>query len=444
MRTLVKNVTCILENEILKTNILFDESKIITCDAAKSTNADEVIRGNGFHLIPGVIDDQVHFREPGLTHKEDIFSGSRACAQGGVTTYLEMPNTIPSTTTRTALLEKLKIASKKSIVNYGFFIGATNNNLEELKKATRTPGIKIFFGSSTGDLLVEDLDVLERIFTETKLPIAGHCEEESIIKKNLVKFEKEIRENKDPSIHKKIRDRNAAISCTQKITALAKKTNKKIHILHLSTKEEIEIVKNHQNLITAEACIPHLMFTEKDYPRLKTLIQTNPSIKKHSDRKALFEGLKDGTIQVIATDHAPHLLEEKNQKYPKSSSGIPSVENSLPLMLNEVNKGTLDLKTVVEKMSKNPAKVWNILKKGKIQDGYDSDLVLIDLNKEKTIKNNEQKTKTGWSPWDGEKIIGWPETVWVHGKKVFSKDKIDYSRKGKEVLFNKALKGFWG
>ncbi len=444
MRTLIKNAICVLENENLKTHILFDESKILTCDAATSTKADQTIEANGFHLIPGIIDDQVHFREPGLTHKEDLFSGSSSCAKGGVTTYLEMPNTIPSTTTNFALLEKLKIASKKSLVNYGFFMGATNDNLEELKKSERTPGIKIFFGSSTGDLLVEDMQILERIFTETSLPVTGHCEEESIINKNLKIFEKEIKENKDPAIHSKIRDRAAAIFCTKKITNLAKKTNKKIHILHLSTKEEIEIIKDHQGLITAEACIPHLMFTEKDYPRLKTLIQTNPSIKKGSDRKALFEALQDGSIQVIATDHAPHLLEEKNKPYPDSPSGIPSIENSLPLMLNEVNKGNFCLSAIVEKMSKNPAKVWNILNKGKIKKGYDSDLVLIDLNKEKKIKNSDQETKSGWSPWDGQKIMGWPETVWVHGRKVFSKDKIDYSMKGKEVSFNKDLKGFWG
>ena len=186
------------------------------------------------------------------------------------------------------------------------------------------------------------------------------------------------------------------------------------------------------------------MFTEEDYPRLKTLIQTNPSIKKRADKEALFKALKDNSIQVIATDHAPHLIEEKTKPYPKSSSGIPSIENSLALMLNEVNKGNFHLRTIVEKMSTNPARVWNMLKKGEIKKGYDSDLVLIDLNKEKTIRNSEQQTKSGWSPWDGEKITGWPETVWVHGRKVFSKDKINHSRKGKEVLFDKELKGFWG
>ena len=443
MRTLIKNAICILENETLKTNILFNQEEILTCDAAKTTIADETIEANGLHLIPGLIDDQVHFREPGMTHKEDIFYGSAGCAKGGITTFLEMPNTIPSTTSNQDLFQKINTASKKSLVNYGFFIGATNDNLKELQKATRTPGIKIFFGSSTGDLLVENMDTLKSIFSETTLPIAGHCEDETVIKNNFKKFKKELEATNDIMLHAKIRDRQAAISSTKKITELAKKTNKNMHILHLSTKEEVEIVKNHQNLITAEACIPHLMFTLDDYAELKTLIQGNPSIKTKEDQKALFNGLNQGSIQVIATDHAPHTLEEKMKKYPESPSGMPSVENSLALMLNQVNKNKISLEKVVQCMATNPAKLWNIPLKGKIESGYHPDLVLIDLHKEKTIKNKNQVTKCGWSPWDGQKIIGWPETVWVNGLKVFSEDKIDYSKRGKEVLFSEERTGFW-
>tara|TARA_Y100000814_G_scaffold81827_1_gene54094 strand:- start:694 stop:2028 length:1335 start_codon:yes stop_codon:yes gene_type:complete len=443
MRTLIKNAICILEDETLKTNILFDQQKILTCDAAKTTVADETIEANGLHLIPGLIDDQVHFREPGMTHKEDIFYGSAGCAKGGITTFLEMPNTIPSTTSNEALYAKINTASKNSLVNYGFFIGATNDNLKELQKATRTPGIKIFFGSSTGDLLVEDMDILESIFSETNLPIAGHCEDEAIIKNNFKKFKKEIEITSDVMLHSKIRDRKAAISSTEKITKLAKKTNKNMHVLHLSTKEEIEIIKNHQNLITAEACIPHLMFTLDDYDKLKTLVQGNPSVKTKEDQQALFDGLNQGVIQVIATDHAPHTLEEKMQRYPKSPSGMPSVENSLALMLNQVNKNKISLERVIKCMATNPAKLWNIPHKGKIKTDYHSDLVLVDLNKEKTIKNKDQITKCAWSPWDGQKITGWPEMVWVNGLRVFAEDKIDYSKRGKEVLFSEERKGFW-
>jgi len=443
MRTLIKNAICILQNETLKTNVLFDQEKILTCDAAKTTIADETIQANGLHLIPGLIDDQVHFREPGMTHKEDIFYGSSGCAKGGITTFLEMPNTIPSTTSNEALYQKINTASKNSLVNYGFFIGATNNNLKELQKATRTPGIKIFFGSSTGDLLVEDMDILESIFSKTNLPIAGHCEDETIIKNNFKKFKKEIETTSDVTLHSKVRDRKAAISSTKKITDLAKKTKKNMHILHLSTKEEIEIIKDHQNLITAEACIPHLMFTLDDYARLKTLVQGNPSIKTREDQQALFDGLNQGVIQVIATDHAPHTLEEKMQKYPKSPSGMPSVENSLALMLDQVNKNKISLEKVVECMAANPAKLWNIPHKGRIKTGYHSDLVLIDLHKEKTIKNKDQITKCAWSPWDGQKVTGWPEMVWVNGLRIFAEGKIDDSKRGKEVLFSEERKGFW-
>ena len=404
MRTLIRNATVVLPDAVERLNVLVKGHRIASVGAPDSARADDVIDANGLHLMPGLIDDQVHFREPGLTHKEDLHCATRACAKGGVTSFLEMPNTKPTTTTLQALDEKLAIAAQKCHVNYGFYIGATPNNLEVLQTATRTPGIKIFIGSSTGDLLVDEQPTLERIFAETTLPICAHCEDEATVQANAAR----LNGGNEVSDHSLIRDHKAALIATQRSVELAERHRHRFHVLHVSTAEEVEFLRGTSDLITAEACPHHLFFNVDDYARLGTLIQMNPSVKTSDDNEAVWRGLLDGTLEVVATDHAPHTLEEKRQPYPKSPSGLPAVENYLALLLNEVNRGRCTLSQIAAWTSAAPARIWNIQGKGKIREGYDADLVLVDLNRTQTILNENQLTKCGWTPWHGETLTGWP------------------------------------
>ncbi len=383
------------------------------------------INGEGKYLFPGVIDDQVHFREPGLTHKEDLATASRACAKGGVTTFLEMPNTVPPATTQARLDEKLSLAASKSLVNFGFYIGATAHNVDELKRAKRTPGIKIFIGSSTGDLLVDEQEALERIFAETTLPITAHCEDEKTVRANAARLlPSPLRGGAGGGVsvvalHTQIRDHAAALIATKRAIDLAFRHNHRFHVLHVSTGAETELLADHRGLITGEACLHHLLFNVDDYARLGTLVQMNPSLKTAADNEQLWQALADGRLQVVATDHAPHTLEEKDKPYPASPSGIPAVENSLALMLNEVHHGRCTLMHVVDWMCDAPARVWDIVGKGRIAVGYDADLVLVDLERSAEIRNENQITKCGWSPWHGVRLTGWPVRTWVMGQEVY-------------------------
>jgi dihydroorotase len=390
-----------------------------------------------------VIDDQVHFREPGLTHKEDLHTATRACAKGGVTTFLEMPNTIPATTTQVRLDEKLALAATNCLVNFGFYIGATPHNLAELKRATRTPGIKIFIGSSTGDLLVDDQAALEAIFAETTLPICAHCEDETTVRANAARYAGTT----NVADHSKIRDHAAAIIATRRTIDLARRHKRRFHVLHVSTGDEADLLAEHGELITAEACPHHLLFNADDYTRLGTLVQMNPSLKTADDNRRLWQALADGRIQVIATDHAPHTLEEKRKPYSPghggSPSGLPAVENSLALMLNEVNRGRCTIEQVVHWMCDAPARVWDLVGKGRIAVGYDADLVLIDLRKTATIRNAEQETKARWSPWDGTTLTGWPVRTWVLGQEVFRDGQINDTIRGRAAQFDHARGGYW-
>jgi dihydroorotase len=356
-----------------------------------------------------------------------------------VTTFLEMPNTVPNATTQARLAEKLQLASEKSLVNFGFYIGATPDNLEELKLATDTPGIKIFIGSSTGDLLVDSQEALERIFAETSLPITAHCEDETTVRANLVRFAG----SSDVATHSKIRDHAAAVIATRRAIDLAKRHNHRFHVLHISTAEETELLNDHGGLITAEACPHHLLLNIDDYPRLGTLAQMNPSLKTAADNAALWLALNSGVIQVIATDHAPHTLTEKANPYPRSPSGMPIVENSLALMLNEVNRGRISLERVVQAMCDAPARVWDIVGKGRIEVGYDADLVLVDLHREQEVRNEHQQTKCGWSAWHGVTLTGWPVRTWVRGHEVFCDGEFDTSRRGQAANFDHARGGYW-
>ncbi len=325
MRQLIKNAKVVLPDGIHAVSVVLEGTKIAEIDPAPQLRVDETIDAAGLHLLPGVIDDQVHFREPGLTHKEDLATASRACAKGGVTTFLEMPNTVPPATTQVRLEEKLALAASKSLVNYGFYIGATVDNLDDLKTAHRTPGIKIFIGSSTGDLLVDEQAALERIFAETTLPITAHCEDEKTVRANAAR----LAGTHDVADHSRIRDHEAAIIATRRAIDLAFRHRHRFHVLHVSTAAETELLRDHRNLITGEACLHHLLLNVDDYARLGTLVQMNPSLKTREDNAGLWQALADGRLQVVATDHAPHTLEEKQRPYPASPSGLPAVENSL-------------------------------------------------------------------------------------------------------------------
>ena len=443
-RLLIQGADVALPSGVHRVDVLVDGETILGIDPPAGTRADETIKAHGLHLLPGVVDDQVHFREPGLEHKEDLHTGSVACAKGGVTTFLEMPNTKPTTTTALRLHEKLQVAASKCVVNYGFYIGATGDNVEELRAAERTPGIKIFIGSSTGDLLVDEQEALERIFAETTLPITAHCEDEQTVRANRQRLGDEL----VLADHSRIRDHEAARISTARALDLADRHGHRFHVLHVSTAQEVDLLAKHlegphRDLITAEACLHHLFFTVDDYDRLGSRIQMNPSIKTKDDVTALWRGLDEGALQVIATDHAPHTLEEKARPYPASPSGLPAVENSLALMLDQVHKGRLTLEDVVRLMCDAPARTWDLVGKGRIAEGYDADLVLVDLNKTDTVNDDRQLTKCRWSPWHGEQLTGWPVRTWVMGREVFRDGQVDVSARGREARYDHARGGYW-
>lgn len=443
-RTLIRNAQVVLPSGIEAVSVLIEGDKIVDIDPARQISADEVVDADGLHLMPGVVDDQVHFREPGLTHKEDLACASKACAAGGVTTYLEMPNTKPSATTQTLLDQKLALAAEKSLVNYGFYIGATCDNVADLVAAKRTPGIKIFIGSSTGELLVDDQPALERIFAETTLPICAHCEDEATVRANAAR----LAGTANVADHSRIRDHLAAYVSTKRALDLACRHHHRFHVLHVSTGDEVDFIGQTiagagKRLITGEACLHHFLFSTDDYARLGTLVQMNPSLKSPADAARVWQGLLRGRLQVIATDHAPHTLEEKRQGYPKSPSGLPAVENSLALMLDRVNQGLCALEQVVDWMCDAPARVWDIVNKGRIAKGYDADLVLVDMRASKTIRNAEQHTKCGWSPWDGVTLQGWPVRTWVMGRTVYDRGKFDTTVRGAEAQYDHQRGGYW-
>lgn len=437
MRTLIRGATCVFPDGARRADLLVEDHRILAIDPPRNAAAQETVDAPGLHLLPGVIDDQVHFRDPGLEHKEDLHTGSRACAKGGVTTYLEMPNTRPATVSREALATKLESASRKSVVNYGFYIGAAfdpatgRTNLSELKTATRTPGIKIFIGSSTGDLLVDRQEALEEIFGETTLPICAHCEDEQTVRENTRRLDGGQR----PSDHSRIRDEQAAIIATRRAVDLSRRHRHPFHVLHVSTRAEAEFLRDRPAWVTAEACPHHLFFTIDDYERLGTLVQMNPSVKSAADAAALWDALRDGRIEVVATDHAPHTLEEKRQPYPKSPSGVPAVENSLALMLDASHRGLCTIEQVVSWMCAAPARIWQLEGKGRLAEGADADLVLVDLARTATIRNEEQLTKSGWSPWHGQALTGWPVRTWVMGQTVFADGQVRDDVRGSEVRF---------
>lgn len=444
-RILIRGAQVVLPDVCSETNVLIEGSKIAAIDASNSVSADTVIDAAGLVLFPGLIDDQVHFREPGLTHKEDLATASAACAAGGVTSFLEMPNTVPPAISMEQIRAKQNLASQKSIVNYGFYIGATANNVDELKSASDVPGIKIFIGSSTGDLLVDEQQALERIFAETTLPICAHCEDETTIRNN----RQIVGEIRDISDHSRIRDEKAAIIATQRAADLAIRHRHRFHVLHVSVADELPIIVASRPWLTAEVCPHHLVFSTDDYARLGTRIQMNPSVKSANNPVALWKAIARGDIQVIATDHAPHTLEEKSAAYPKSPSGLPAVENYFALMLDAAEKHGLSWNNLASLCCDAPARIWGLVGKGRIAVGYDADLVLVDPNRTRVIRDDEQFTKSKWSPWDGVELKGWPVQTFVGGESVFELPAnqnvgiVKTNHRGRLLSFDHSRGGYW-
>lgn len=390
------------------------------------------IDATGLTLLPGAIDPQVHFREPGLEYKEDLFTASCACAKGGVTSFLEMPNTKPLTTNQAALDDKLNRAAAKCLVNYGFFIGATADNLPELLSARPTCGIKIFMGSMKGPLLVNDDAVLEKIFGTGDRLIAVHAEDPSRIEARRSQFEG----IKDPAIHSEIQDNQAALLATQKALNLSKKYQRRLHILHLSTAEEAEYLRQDKPAwVTAEVTPQHLLLNSEAYATMGSKAQMNPPLRSPHDNQVLWQALLDGVLDFIATDHAPHTLEEKSQEYPNTPSGMPGVETSLPLMLTEAARGRCTVAQVANWMSTAVAKAYRIPNKGAIAPGYDADLVLVDLEHYRPVLAENLSTKCGWSPFEGWNLTGWPAITIVGGQIVFDRGTLNLDVRGEALRF---------
>lgn len=442
--TLIKNATIINEGRSFKGSVLIKDQYvdgIYETDTVLPT-ADTIIDAEGLLLLPGVIDDQVHFREPGLTHKADIARESAAAVAGGVTSYMEMPNTNPQTTTITELENKFAIASQKSLANYSFFLGATNDNLDELLKADPATvcGVKVFMGSSTGNMLVDDKKALERIFSEVRTLIATHCEDEATIRANMELYRSRYGEEVPFSLHHEIRNAEACYKSSSMAVELAAKHNTRLHILHISTQKELSLFDNSKPIeeknITSEVCVHHLWFTSDDYVSKGARIKWNPAVKTPADREALREALKNNRLDVVATDHAPHTLEEKSKTYFNAPSGGPLVQHSLPAMLQMSDQGIFSRELVVEKMCHAPAKLFRIDKRGFIRKGYYADLVLVQPGIEDIVSDSTVLYKCKWTPFDGQMFNNKVLTTWVNGHAVYNKGVINTAIKGKRLAFN--------
>ena len=441
---LIQNATIVNENKIFKGDILI-ENEIITkiSSKIKPTKNIEVINAEGKYLIPGFIDDQVHFREPGLTHKANIATESRAAIAGGITTFIEMPNTVPQATTQHLLEDKFKIAAADSYANYSFMFGGTNDNLEELLKTDpkKVAGIKLFLGSSTGNMLVDNEEILEKIFSSTKMIISVHCEDEETIRKNTAIYKEKYGDDIPLKYHPLIRSEEACYLSSSKAIKLAKKTGARLHIFHLSTEKETHLFRNdiplEEKQITSEVCIHHLWFSDKDYEEKGTHIKWNPAVKTEKDRLGLWKALLDDRIDVLATDHAPHTLDEKNNNYLNAPSGGPLVQHAIIALLEKVKEGVIPIEKAVEKMSHNPAKLFQIEKRGFIKEGYFADIVLIDMNKSQTVSKDNILYKCGWSPFEGTTFSSTITHTFVNGNLIYNNGIFNDEIKGKRITFNR-------
>jgi dihydroorotase len=442
-KTLIKNAVIINEGVRSESDILIQNEIIEKIGRNLSSDGANILDVSGNWVLPGIIDDQVHFREPGLTHKGDIASESRAAIAGGITSYMEQPNTNPQTTTLEKLEKKFQLASKTSYANYSFLFGGTNDNLEEIKKLDKyaCSGIKLFLGSSTGNMLVDNEEVLERIFKNTELVISVHCEDEKTIRENTEKYRAIYGDNIPVEFHPLIRSEQACYLSSSRAIALAEKTGARLHVFHVSTGKETHLFRNdiplEQKKITAEVCIHHLWFSDKDYAEKGMLIKWNPAIKTSSDRDQLWKALLDDRFDVVATDHAPHTLEEKSNPYMKAPSGGPLVQHALIAMLERCHEGKITAEKVVEKMCHNPAKLFQIEKRGFIREGYYADIAIVDMNAPWTVSQNNILYKCGWSPFDGTRFRAKVTHTFVNGHLAYDKGNFSSVRNAKRLTFNR-------
>ena len=445
MNTLIKNASLVNEGTVLVCDVLIEGEiiKEISKQIEDFPQNTSIIDATGKFLIPGIIDDQVHFREPGLTQKANIASESRAAVAGGITSFIEMPNTVPQATTQELLEDKFQIAAKDSYANYSFMMGGTNDNLEELLKTNpkNVAAIKLFLGSSTGNMLVDNEEVLEKIFSSTKLLIAVHCEDETTIKNNLDKQKSIYGDNIPIEMHPVIRSAEACYKSSSKAIELAKKTGARLHVFHLSTEIETDLFTNEipleEKQITAEVCIHHLWFDDRDYKEKGTFIKWNPAVKSQKDKEGLWKALLDDRIDVIATDHAPHTLEEKNQVYTKAPSGGPLVQHGILAMMEAVRQEKISIEKVIEKMCHNPARLFKIEKRGFVKKGYFADLVLIDARKTQTVSKENILYKCGWSPFEGTTFHSEVTHTFVNGHLIYHNGVFNDLKKGKRLLFER-------
>lgn len=442
---LIKNANVINEGVVKKADVLIENGffKEIASQIEQVSDDIPVIDAEGKYLMPGVIDDQVHFREPGLTHKANIETESRAAIAGGITSFVEMPNTVPQTTTIEKLEEKFAIASETSYANYSFMFGGTNDNLEEILKVDtkNVAGLKLFLGSSTGNMLVDNPEVLEKIFSSTDMVISVHCEDEQTIRKNTAEYVEKFGDDIPIKYHPIIRSEEACYLSSSKAVELAKKTGARLHVFHLSTAKELDLFTNDiplsEKKITAEVCIHHLWFCDKDYKEKGTHIKWNPAVKTANDRDALFEALLDDRLDVIATDHAPHTLEEKSNVYTKAPSGGPLVQHALPAMLEFYHKGKISLEKIVEKMCHNPAILFQVSKRGYIKEGYHADAVLVDLNAPWTVSKDNVMYKCGWSPFEGTAFKSKITHTFINGALAYHDTKVLDQKHGMRLTFDR-------
>lgn len=443
---LIQNATIVNEGRSARGDLLIKD-EIITAIGSpgqlRITANARIIDATGMLLLPGIIDDQVHFREPGLTHKGEIFSETRAAAAGGITSFMDMPNTIPQTVTLEALSSKNRIGAEKSLVNYSFYLGATNNNLHEILKAdpAEVCGIKLFMGSSTGNMLVDNEMVLQELFKRAPMIIAAHCEDEIQIRKNTEIFMHEYGENVPVNMHPIIRSREACFKSSSRAVNLAREFNTRLHILHLSTADEMKLFSNEipaeQKRITGEACVHHLWFDDSDYDKLGTKIKWNPAIKTRFDRDSLLKGVNNDLIDIVATDHAPHTLEEKSNSYFKCPSGGPLVQHSLVAMLELWHRKILSLEKIVEKMCHNPAIIFNIKGRGFMREGYKADLCLVDPDDPWMVSNENILYKCGWSPFEGTTFKSKVKMTFVNGNLIYNNGIVNEDYRGEKLLFDR-------
>lgn len=440
---IIKSAILVNEGKQRVVDILIKNDRIEKIAPSIELENEEIIDGTGKYLLPGLIDDQVHFREPGVTYKADIYTESRAAVAGGITSFMEMPNTKPNTLTQELLQDKYDIAARNSIANYSFYMGASNDNLEEVLKTNpeNVCGVKVFMGSSTGNMLVDEPSTLEGLFSKVKMLIATHCEDEETIRNNEASARADYGEDVPISIHPEIRSAEACYKSSSMAVELAKKHDTRLHILHLSTAMEMDLFRNdiplQEKKITAEACVHHLWFSHEDYANKGTLIKWNPAVKTAQDREAVLQAVLDDRIDVIATDHAPHTLEEKQNKYFNAPSGGPLVQHNLVALLEMVKQGKISVEKVVEKACHNPAILFQVRDRGYIREGYKADLVLVDPDNPWTVERSNVFAKCGWSPFEGQEFSSKIMKTWVNGNIVYQDGGIVEGSTGERLLFDR-------